>query len=87
LYVSKVSPKIYSRELVEIIFTQPYSRIGNVVDAGISNRVTASKYLKELVKMGVLKEIKSGREKIHVNDRFLKLLASDTHEFDAYSAH
>ena len=32
-YVSSASPKIYSRELVEVIFTQPYSRIANMVEA------------------------------------------------------
>ena len=32
-YVSAAAPKIYSRELIEVIFTQPYSRIGDVVEA------------------------------------------------------
>ena len=43
-YVSSALPKIYSRELIEVIFTQPYSRIGDVVDEKLGNRATASKY-------------------------------------------
>ncbi|MCJ7630161.1 MAG: Fic family protein, partial [Longimicrobiales bacterium] len=39
-------PKIYSRELVEVLFEQPYCRIANVVDAGIVERQAASRYLK-----------------------------------------
>jgi Fic family protein len=80
-YVSSASPKIYSRELIEIIFTQPYSRIGDVVDAGMANRATASKYLKELTAKGVLQERKEGRENIYVNLRLLELLTADTNTF------
>lgn len=46
-------PAIYSRELVELTFTQPYCRIANLVDAGIAKRQTASVYLKELHAIGV----------------------------------
>lgn len=84
-YVSSASPKIYSRELIEIIFTQPYSRIGDVVDANIANRATASKYLKELTAKGVLQERKEGRENIYVNLRLLELLTADTNTFRKFS--
>ena len=80
-YVSQTSPKIYSRELVEVIFTQPYSRISDVVGAKLANRATASKYLKELVDKGVLQERKEGRENIYINLRFLDLLTSETNTF------
>jgi Fic family protein len=84
-YVSSSSPKIYSRELIEVIFTQPYSRIGDVVDAKLANRATASKYLKELVAKGVLQERKEGRENIYINVRFLGLLTADTHAFEKFA--
>lgn len=83
-YVSKASPKIYSRELVELIFTQPYCRIGNVVAAKLANRATASKHLKELVAKGVLQERKEGRENIYINVRLLKLLTSDENDFEKF---
>jgi Fic family protein len=66
---------IYSRELAELIFVQPYCRIGNVVDAGLAKRQTASVHLKRLCEIGVLKEVKAGREKLFINPAFLKLLA------------
>jgi Fic family protein len=33
---------------------QPYCRIANVVNAGLAQRQTASVYLKELAKLGIL---------------------------------
>jgi Fic family protein len=80
-YVNSASPKIYSRELIEVIFTQPYSRIGNIVEAKLGTRKTASKYLKELVAKGVLEERQEGRENIYINVRFLELLTSETNNF------
>jgi len=68
------APKIYSRELAELIFVQPYCRIGNLVEAGIVQRQSASAYLKQLAGIGVLEERKVGREKLFVNPAFLNLL-------------
>ena len=45
--------------------------------AGIAKRQTASVYLKELVKIGVLKERTSGREKLFIITKFLKLLSDN----------
>jgi Fic family protein len=84
-YVSAAAPKIYSRELIEVIFTQPYSRIGNIVEAKLGNRKTASKHLKELATKGVLEERKEGRENIYINVRFLDLLTSDNNDFKKFS--
>ncbi|WP_119344992.1 cell filamentation protein Fic [Facilibium subflavum] len=63
-------PKVYSRELIELLFVQPYCRIVNLVDEGIAKRQTASEYLKKLVSENILKEIEVGREKIYINIRF-----------------
>ena len=68
-------PKIYSRELVELIFVNPYCRISNVVEADIAKRQTASVYLKTLAAEGVLEEIKAGRENLYINPPLLALLA------------
>lgn len=73
--VRKELPKIYSRELVDEIFMQPYCRIDNLVQAGVAKRQTASRYLKLLVEIGILEERVSGREKLFLNTRLLKLLA------------
>ena len=71
------APKVYSRELAELIFVQPYCRIGNVVDAGIAQRQSASIYLKALTSIGVLEEIKAGRERLFVNPALIGLLTRE----------
>jgi len=70
------APKIYSRELAELIFAQPFCRIGNLVQAGIAQRQTASVYLKKLVEIGILEEHKLGRETVFTNPKFLRLLTT-----------
>ncbi len=76
-YVRKEAYGVYSRELIELIFVQPYCRIKNVVDAGIAQRQTAAVYLKELSRVGVLDETKIGREKLFINPRLMRLLTAD----------
>jgi len=78
LRVSSRAPGVYTRELVELLFVQPYCRIGNIVDAGIAKRQTAAAYLQQLVALGVLKKIKRGREKLFVNAPMLALLTRDS---------
>ncbi len=68
------APKIYSRELVELIFVQPCCRIGSLVEAGIVRRQSASRYLKHLCAIGVLEERRTGREKLFINPALLRLL-------------
>ena len=68
---------IYSRELAELVFVRPYCRIAHVVDAGLAKRQTASTYLKELARIGILVEHKVGREKIFLNPAFIDLLKQD----------
>ena len=72
--VRKQLPKIYSRELIDTIYAQPYCRISNLVDGGIAKRQTASEYLKKLVGIGVLEEQKAGREKLFVNPGLIQFL-------------
>ncbi|MDJ0700588.1 MAG: Fic family protein [Woeseiaceae bacterium] len=78
-------PKIYSWELNEVLFKQPYCRIGNLVDAGIAKRQTASVYLKQLCELGILKEIKSGRENIFVHPKYIELLTGEENVWVYYS--
>jgi Fic family protein len=75
---------LYSRELVELVFEQPYSRIGNVVSAGIAKRQTASVYLKELCDIGVLREVKAGREKLFIHPNLMELLTAEDHNVPGY---
>jgi Fic family protein len=86
-YISANAPKLYTRELVELIFVQPYCRIQNVVEAGLGHRETASIYLKELCRLGVLGEAKVGREKLFIHQKFVELLLHQKHDFTDYDAH
>lgn len=63
-YVKVTAPTVYSRELIDAIFEQPYIRIGTVVNKQIAKRQTASNYLAKLVELGVLQQIEAGREKL-----------------------
>lgn len=77
-------PKVYSRELVDIIFSQPYCRIQNVVDAGVAKRETAARYLHELVGIGVLQEQRMGKEKLFLHPAYLRLLSDNDHARQCY---
>lgn len=66
--------RVYSKELVELIFTQPYVRIQTVMDAGLAQRDTASDYLRELERIGVLQSEKRGREVLYRHPVLLEVL-------------
>ena len=83
-YVRNVLPKIYSRELVDLIFEQPYCRIANLVERDVAKRQTASEYLKALCDIGVLAEQSAGREKIFIHPKLLNLLTREENEFVGY---
>lgn len=74
-YVREKLPKIYTHELVQALFAQPYCRIDNLVARGVAKRQTASTYLKNLVEIGVLEEMSVGREKLYINTRLLRELS------------
>jgi Fic family protein len=83
-YVREQLPKIYSRELVDTIFQQPFCRISNLVDAGIAKRQTASEYLKQLVEIGVLVERKAGRERLYIQPKLIQLVSGENNETSKY---
>lgn len=78
------APKIYSRELIDIIFEQPYCRISNLTESGIAARQTASVYLKKLENLGILKLEKVGRENLFVHPQLLQLLTHDSNQVTPY---
>lgn len=83
-YVRSRLPKIYSHELISLIFKLPYCRISNVIEAGIAQRQTASSYLKQLVEIGVLAEAESGKEKLFVHPKLYGLLTTENNVFKLY---
>ena len=70
----KLPGRIYSKELIELLFTQPYCKVEFVVDAGIAKRQTAAEYLKEIETTGLLKSKKVGKEVLYLNQPLFDLL-------------
>lgn len=71
----KLPARVYSKELIETIFRQPYTKGEFLVEAGIAKRQTASEYLKELERIGVLEAHKIGKETIYLNVDLYGLLS------------
>lgn len=67
-------PKIYSKDLVEILFRLPYTKRSQLEAAGIGNVKTVGVYLKELEAAGFLKSETVGKEKLYLNFRLLETL-------------
>ncbi|MEA5115798.1 MAG: Fic family protein [Geobacteraceae bacterium] len=65
---------VYSRELIDLIFIQPYCKIAFLVESGIAERKTASVYLKKLEEIGLLRSFQMGREKVFINPQLIELL-------------
>lgn len=59
---------------LDVLFEQPYCRIGSVVDRCDVSRQTASAWLHALVDAGLLHDVKVGRERLFVNHEFLGVL-------------
>ena len=72
----KLPKRVYSKELIEILFRQPYCKIAFLVKAGIASRNIAAGYLKELVKSDILKPYKAGNEMLYLNWKLFELLSS-----------
>jgi Fic family protein len=67
-------PKIYSKDLVEILFRLPYTKRQHLIDENIGNPKTVGNYLKALEENGFLKSVKVGKEKLYLNEKLLKIL-------------
>jgi Fic family protein len=72
--VQNEAPKIYRKELVELLFEQPYSKIEFVIEKLGVERKAASRYLKELENIGVLESQKIGRETLYINKTLIEIL-------------
>ena len=66
--------KFYSQDLLNNLFKHPYTKIEFLEnDLGVS-RITASKYLNQLAKDGLLKKEKLGTGNYYINEKLIKLL-------------
>jgi Fic family protein len=84
-FIQRRLPKLYTWELVELLFKQPYCRIANVVDAGLAKRQTASVYLKQLAEIGILREVTKGRESLFIHPKYVELLTGEENVWVFYA--
>jgi len=67
-------PKVYSKDLVEVIFKLPYTKRQNLIDIGLGTPKTVGNYLIALEEEGFLKSVRVGKEKLYLNHRLMKIL-------------
>ncbi len=67
-------PKIYRQELLNNLFSHPYTKIDFVMSDLDVSRITATKYLEQLVDKGFLQKEKVGRTNYYINLPFYSLL-------------
>ena len=67
-------PKVYSKDLLEILFRLPYTKRNFIENAGLGNIKTSGSYLKSLEENGFLKSIVVGKEKLYLNHRLMDIL-------------
>lgn len=69
-------PKVYSKDLVEVIFKLPYTKRQNLIDIGLGTPKTVGNYLIALEQEGFLKSVRVGKEKLYLNQKLMRILES-----------
>lgn len=72
--VKAEAPKIYSKELVETLFENPYCRTEFIVKALGVERKAASRYLHKMEDIGILTCVKFGKDNLFINTGLMDLL-------------
>ena len=67
-------PKIYSQDLINNLFRHPYTKIEFVMSELQVSRITATRYLNELTRIGLMTKHRLGRDNYFVNDALYDLL-------------
>lgn len=65
-------------DLIDVLFENPYARIADVVSRCGVSRPTATGWLNALVDRGILVDLKVGRERLFINNQFMRILSRDT---------
>ena len=78
-------PKHYRQDLLNNLFRHPYTKIDFVMQDLQVTRITATKYLTELVRIGLLSKYKKWKENYYMNDLLIDLLINSGSEHEANS--
>jgi len=68
------SPGIANADFQALLFAQPYTRIGTVMQTCGVSRPTATNWLNSLVDAGAMETLKIGRDRLYLNQAFLSTL-------------
>ena len=66
--------KSYDKELIEILFGHPCCKTEILTSRLNMSRITATKYLKQLQSIGILKPKKVWKETLYINTKLFDLL-------------
>jgi cell filamentation protein, protein adenylyltransferase len=72
--IQKELPKIYSKDLLEILFRLPYTKRNYIEVAGLGNIKTSGSYLKSLEEKKFLQSKVVGKEKLYLNYQLMEIL-------------
>jgi Fic family protein len=67
-------PKVYSKELMDVLFRLPYTKRQDLIDLQLGTPKTVGGYLKLLEEHGFLRSEKMGRERLYLNEALMKIL-------------
>lgn len=70
-------PKIYSQDLINILFKNPYSKIEFIEKELKVSRQTASIYLDKISELGLLEKTKMGKTNYYLNTGLIKILMNE----------
>ena len=69
-------PKIYRQELLNNLFNHPYTKIEFLMSDLAISRLTATKYLEQLVSIELLQKAKIGRSNYYINQPLMTLFVN-----------
>jgi Fic family protein len=72
--IKEALPKIYSKDLIEILFRLPYVKRQFLIEAGMGTLKTVGNYLISLEEIGFLRSYKVGKEKLYLNHKLMEVL-------------
>ena len=75
--IQEKDTKLYSKDLLEVLFVHPYTKIEFTEQALNISRKTASTYLNKLVDLGILHPVRMGTSKYFINTQFYQLLSGE----------
>lgn len=72
--IKETLPKVYSKDLVEVLFKLPYTKRQHLIELNLGTPKTVGNYLIALEEKGFLKSVRVGKEKLYLNPSLMTVL-------------